>query len=274
MINRRQFVRRVPGLGAFAVSTQSINTQPGEILDWPLPPPAAGGSQDESFPTQHPFLAKEMVGVAHGNIARVKELLSRHSTLAKASWDWGYGDWETALGAASHVGNRPIAEMLVEHGAPPTIFSAAMLGQLDVVKAFAGAVPNVNQLRGPHGIPLINHARAGGAGAVEVLKYLESLGNLPKMGDLDVLTDADRTAIEGRYVFGSRPRDSFIVNSEKNLIGITRVGAARRPMTYLGRLEFHPAGAAAVRIRFARSETSTTLAIFDPDLVVRAVRQR
>jgi hypothetical protein len=91
---------------------------------------------------------------------RVKELLAAHPTLAKASFDWGYGDWETALGAASHIGNRAIAELLIEHGAGPTIFSAAMLGQLDVVEAFAASIPNVNHQRGPHGIPLINHARA------------------------------------------------------------------------------------------------------------------
>jgi len=53
------------------------------------------------------------VVVAHFNLARVKELVGRHATLAKAAWDWGFGDWETALGAASHVGNRDIAELLL-----------------------------------------------------------------------------------------------------------------------------------------------------------------
>ena len=66
--------------------------------------------RDESFPSQHPHLAREIVGVAHRDLARVKELVSAHPSLAKASWDWGFGDWETALGSASHVGNRPIAE--------------------------------------------------------------------------------------------------------------------------------------------------------------------
>ena len=120
-------------------------------------------------------------------------------------------------------GNRPIAELLIEHGAGQTIFSAAMLGQLDVVKGFAAATPNLNQLRGPHGIPLINHARAGGAQATEVLKYLESLGNLPAAGG-EPLSDADRASIVGRYVFGDRPRDVFIVDAEKNMLGITRMG--------------------------------------------------
>lgn len=213
-----------------------------------------------------------MVGVAHGNMARVKELLARHPSAAKASWDWGYGDWETALGAASHVGNRAIAELLLDHGAGPTIFSATMLGQLDVVKAFASAMPNINQQRGPHGIPLINHARAGGAQAAEVVKYLESLGNLPATVD-PLLSDDDRSAILGRYVFGDRPRDVFVVDVEKTIVGITRPGASRRNLTHLGNLEFSPVGAPRVRIRFAKAENGAmTLTLLDPDVVVTARR--
>src|ERR1051325_5140636 len=86
----------------------------------------------DSFPSQPPDVVKEMVSVSHGNVKRVKELVKMHPALAKAAWDWGFGDWETALGAASHVGNREIAELLIEQGAPPTIFSATMLGQLEV----------------------------------------------------------------------------------------------------------------------------------------------
>ena len=187
MLNRRQFVRIVPTLGAFAVSLDAA-THRRRRRGLALATAGPGAPRDESFPSQHPFLAKEMVGVSHGNLTRVKELVTAHPALANASWDWGFGDWETALGAASHVGNRAIAELLIENGAGPTIFSAAMLGQLDVVKAFAAAIPDVNQLRGPHGIPLVNHARAGGAQAADVLKHLESLGNLPKTGDLEALS--------------------------------------------------------------------------------------
>src|SRR5207244_7741332 len=122
---------------------------------WPSPEPARGTPADESFPSQHPSLAKEIVGVSHGNLARVRELVQQHPSLAKASWDWGYGDWETALGAASHVGQRAIAEFLLEQGAPPTLFSATMLGQLDVVKAFIAATPGLQKIRGPHSLSLM-----------------------------------------------------------------------------------------------------------------------
>jgi len=42
---------------------------------------------------------------------------------------------EDALGAASHMGNWEIAEYLLSKGARSTIFSGAMLGEMDVVKA-------------------------------------------------------------------------------------------------------------------------------------------
>jgi hypothetical protein len=272
MVSRRDFVRFVPALGAFTVSTQVTQAQAPQVMAWPQAPPQEGSPLDEAFPSQHPFLAKEIVGVSHSNITRVKELVTKHQTLAKASWDWGFGDWETALGAASHVGNRPIAEFLIENGAAPTIFSAAMLGQLDVVKAFAGVMPNVNRLRGPHSIPLINHARAGGAQAAEVLKYLESLGDVPTPGDIEPLSAADRASLEGTYVFGNRSRDSFIVDVTQNTLGITRAGATRLRLTHLGNLEFAPSGAPTVRIKFERVDARRALSVFDPDLVVRAVR--
>jgi hypothetical protein len=63
-----------------------------------------------TFPTQDPDVVREVVAVAHGNLKRLQELVDRRPTLALATWDWGFGDWETALGAASHVGNREIAE--------------------------------------------------------------------------------------------------------------------------------------------------------------------
>ena len=265
--SRRQFVRIVPALGAFTVSAVGATGQ--EADGWPSVPPADGAPRDESFPSQHPFLVKETVGVSHGNLARVKELVSRQPSLAKASWDWGFGDWETALGAASHVGNRPIAEFLIEQGAPPTIFSATMLGQLDVIKAFAAVTPDIHLLVGPHGIPLLAHARAGGPAAAPVLEFLRSLGPQAS-GDRAPLSEDDRSTIEGRYAFGSRPRDAFIVDTDRSQLGITRVGASRRNIFHKGNLEFRPAGAPAVRIVFERAGTQATLTLLDPDIVVTA----
>ncbi len=82
--------------------------------------------------------------------------------------------------------------MLLAAGARPSIFSAAMLGHLDTVKAFVLASPGVQKTRGPHGLTLLSHARAGGAGAADVVKYLESLGDADVKYTNEPLADADR----------------------------------------------------------------------------------
>lgn len=129
----------------------------------------------ETKPALELNLVQEFVGNAHGNFARVKELLEQEPALVNATWDWGGGDFETALGAASHMGSKQIANYLLEHGARLDIFAAAMLGKLDVVKAALAAYPDAIGTPGPHGIPLIDHAEAGGEEAKAVVDFLKSL---------------------------------------------------------------------------------------------------
>lgn len=129
----------------------------------------------EKKPALESKLVEEFIGVAHGNFARVKEMLEAEPALVNATWDWGGGDFETALGAASHMGNKKIANYLLEHGARLDVFAAAMLGRLEVVKAALTAYPDAVKTPGPHGISLIAHAEAGGDEAKSVLDYLNSL---------------------------------------------------------------------------------------------------
>ena len=119
-------------------------------------------------------LVQEFVGVAHTDLERTKELLAQEPALVNAAWDWGGGDFETALGAAAHMGNAPIANFLLEHGARLDLFAAAMLGKLEIVTAALEAYPNAINIPGPHGIPLIKHAEMGGDDAKQVLEYLKS----------------------------------------------------------------------------------------------------
>ncbi len=125
-------------------------------------------------------LVQDFVANAHGNAERVKELLEQEPMLINAAWDWGGGDWETALGAAAHMGRRDIAHILLEKGARMDIFAAAMLGQVEIVRAILQAFPDARHLRGPHGIPLLNHAKAGGQEAASVVELLQSLESLPE----------------------------------------------------------------------------------------------
>jgi len=120
-------------------------------------------------------LVQEFVGKSHGDLERVKELLAQEPALINAAWDWGGGDWETGLGAAAHMGRSNIANYLLENGARLDLFAAAMLGKLDIVKAVLEAYPEAINNPGPHGIPLIAHAQAGGKDAIEVYEYLRAL---------------------------------------------------------------------------------------------------
>jgi hypothetical protein len=118
---------------------------------------------------------QEFVGNAHGDIDAVRAALQADATLANAAWDWGDGDWECALGAAGHMGRRDIAELLLAHGARLDVFVAAMLGEVETVRAILTAHPEVKNALGPHGIPLRKHAEAGGEQSLAVLELLDSL---------------------------------------------------------------------------------------------------
>jgi len=121
-------------------------------------------------------LVCEFVAQAHSDLDRVKAMLAEEPALANAAWDWGAGDWETGLGAAAHMGRHDIAQFLLAHGARMDIFAAAMLGHLAVVQAMLVVNPEARNLLGPHGIPLVKHAEAGGERAAVVADYLKGLG--------------------------------------------------------------------------------------------------
>jgi hypothetical protein len=216
---------------------------------------------------------KELVGVAHRDGAEVRRLVERQPSLARAAWDWGFGDWESGLGAASHTGQREIAEILLHHGAHPTIFSSAMLGQLDVVKACVAARPGIQRTLGPHGLTLLWHAQKGGTTAEPVVAYLESLGDADTGPALQPLDNADRDVLVGRYIFGAGPRDHFEVDVQKDQLGILRPDGTRARLFHTGNLVFFPAGVPSVKIAFARNGSrAVQLTIADPEVVLTARR--
>jgi ankyrin repeat protein len=113
----------------------------------------------------------EIVLVSHYNLARVKEILAEDATLLNLM----YEPWqETPLGAASHVGNRAIAEYLRAQGAPLTLPTAAMLGRMEDVRTFLDADPANVHTTGAHGISLLYHAAM--SGNVEIAELLKAGG--------------------------------------------------------------------------------------------------
>src|SRR5947208_8694289 len=107
-------------------------------------------------------LVRDFVANSHRDLEQVRRLLQQEPALENAAWDWGGGDWETGLGAAAHMGRRDIAEHLLAHGARIDLCAAAMLGEVEIVRAILDAHPQMRDARGPHTIPLRAHAEAGG----------------------------------------------------------------------------------------------------------------
>jgi hypothetical protein len=136
------------------------------------------------FPEHHPQFdrarVKRFVIAGHANLPAVKAMLAEEPNLINGAIDWGNGDFETALGGASHMGRRDIAEYLLEHNARMDIFAATMLGQIDIVTAAVAAFPNIVHVAAPHGIPLIVHAEKGGSPAKAVLDFLRPLAAQPQ----------------------------------------------------------------------------------------------
>lgn len=261
-LSRRHFFL---SLGAVSVAADAWGQAPS-------PPPVIAAA--DVFPALDPNLVREVVAASHGNLARVREAVEKQPALARASIDWGFGDWETCIDAAAHVGNKPIAEVLLAHGARPTIFSAAMMGQLDVVKAFIATRPGLQKTHGPHGITLMAHARAGGKDAAAVMEYLKGLGDADDRTPVAPLDPADRDAVVGKYVYGPGPRDLFVVNVERDLLGIERPSwPSRRNIFHTGNLVFFPVGVPTVKLAFSREGGRVTqLTVADPEIRVKAKR--
>ncbi len=221
----------------------------------------------DTFPTQPPELVREVVLVAHFDLKRLKALVDERPSLARAAWDWGFGDWESALGAASHIGNRPIADYLISKGARPSLFSATMMGELDVVKAFVAAQPGIQKIRGPHSISLLSHAKAGGAQARPVFEFLQQLGDADGEPSAP-LSEPEIARVIGTYIYGDGPTQQVEITADKGALTWTRKGMIGRPLHHLGDLVFHPAGADLVRIRFSEADGAVTMTIHDPGPVL------
>jgi len=159
-MKRTQFIKAVGG------STLLLATTPLFAFPTPL----------KTDPQLDKELVRIFVGKAHSDMEIVKQLLTEHPTLLNAAHDWKFGDFETALGAASHVGYKELAQYLLDQGAQANIFTAALFGKIEIVRPMLEAFPLTLHAKGPHGFTLLHHAEQGGEEATEVLEYLRSLG--------------------------------------------------------------------------------------------------
>jgi hypothetical protein len=148
-----------------------------------------------------------------------------------------------------------------------------MLGHLEVVKAFVAAQPGVQRIRGPHGISLLSHAKAGGEASRPIFEFLQSLGGADADAPVPLL-ESDADAVKGTYVFGRGMSQQIDVTLDHGQATWARMGMMGRPLFHLGDRVFYPSGAPAVRIRFAEEGGAVTMTINDPDVVLAAKRKQ
>lgn len=264
-ISRRKWLKQIPAAAAFFYSVPIIAKNKFTTQ-------SNSSNIYKEFPANNPELVKEFVGVCHNNLDRVKELLTKSPALVKASWDWGFGDWETGLGAASHVGRRDIAQLLIENGARPDIFTYAMLGHLEVVKAYIKAMPGIQKTHGPHGITLLAHAKNGGEEAAAVYEYLQNLGDADiKQTSLEI-SESKKQLLLGNYRFGDDAEDLFEIKLHRlGWLQIERKGKSPNTMHLIGDNEFATAGSPYIKIKFnIDGDKPLSFTIIDGDLQITA----
>src|SRR2546430_14828531 len=177
-VTRKRFLfsGSVAAIGAL-LGRSVVRAQPG--VSSPAPRTIASAKDVPDFPEHDPQIdrarVKRFVIAGHFNLPAVENMLAEDPMLINGAVDWGNGDFETALGGASHMGRRDIAEFLLAHNARMDIFAATMLGKIDIVKAAVTAFPNIVHAPGPHKIPLLAHAGKGGSAPLAGLEFLRPL---------------------------------------------------------------------------------------------------
>ncbi len=265
-LNRRGFLGVVPaGLVLLSAPIAPAMARPYSTTDSPVHP---------EFPSQDPALVRKMVAKAHTDFDVVREMVTASPALAKAALDWGFGDWESALGAASHMGRRDIAAVLIEHGARPNLFTHTMLGDLEVVRAAVAAQPGVQRIPGPHGITLLQHAKFGKERARHVVAYLKSLGDADIAATNLETSDEQKQRYIGRYVFGTGDDDAFeVITNRRGFLAIKRGDRFGRTLLRVEDHGFAPGGASAVRVRFnVQGDQVVSLTVHDPVPLITATR--
>ena len=237
----------------------------------------------EQYPAYPPELIRMFVTVSHFDLNKLKDLIGPHPHLVKSAWDWGFGDWETPLGAACHMGRQDIAQFLLSKGATPSLFSWVLFGDLPMVKLIVERQAGIQRVAGPHSISLVGHARTGGKQSEAVLEYLFSLkdADIPKPIDL---TEEERAGICGSYRFGAGPSQvvevtddisSYLKNSMYTYapqLNWKRQGTMERPLFHVGKRVFYPAGSPSIQIRFEK-HADAIMTISDGEIVLSGSRE-
>ena len=146
-------------------------------------------------------MVDDLVGNAHGNLARVKEILTAHPELINETATWK----ETPVDAATQMGDRAIIEYLIEKGAPVDFFTALVLARVDRAREELGTNPELAKARGVHGLPPLYFAAIGGS--IPAAAMLLEAG-----ADVNAQT-GPATPLHGAVMGGHREMARFLIES-------------------------------------------------------------
>ena len=238
----------------------------------------------QGYPAIDDEIVAEVVGKSHFDLDRVKALVDARPELARAAWDWGFGDWETAIGAASHVGRHDIVTYLISKGARPDIFTYAMLGAYDAVKAMIENTPGIQSIAGPHGISLLSHAKIGmrsktisegaKANAQKLVDYLEALGNAdPRDKDIEMSLEKKKAYV-GDYMYGENENQGFSIKiNRRNMLSLGKIGKFGGGLFQVKPGVFNYNGTSSVKITFQLvADKIVSLTVEEPELTLVAKR--
>ena len=233
------------------------------------------------YPSIDDAIVNEVVGKSHFDIETVKKLVDKRPELARATWDWSFGDWESAIGAASHVGRRDIVSYLISKGARPTMFTYAMLGAYDIVKNMINISPGIQKTMGPHGISLLAHAKFGLrmkdqmsseqiTSSEKLIDYLENIGDAGSPKYLEMTGSKEKYL--GDYKYGEGENDGFTVKENmRKMLSLGKLGKSGGGLYKIGTNEFMYNGVPSVKITFQiENDVVKSLTVQEPDLVLVA----
>lgn len=244
----------------------------------------ASNKLPEHFPYIDPEIVSVVVGKSHSNLEGVKKLVDKRPELARSVWEWRFGDFESAIGAASHVGRRDIVQYLISKGARPSIFTFAMMGSFEVVKSIIEFSPGIQKTMGPHGISLLDHAYNGermkksmSAKEIDNLKrtidFLESLGNAGGEKYIDVSPEEQKKYL-GDYKYGKQDKEGFTIQlNMRKLLALAPIGGFGGALYKIGDNKFTYNGAPSVTVSFRfDGDQVKSLTVRTPDVEVTALK--
>lgn len=118
-----------------------------------------------------PALQSAFTASCHRDLDGARELLARDARLVFSRST----DDELPIEACAHTGARPIIRLLLDHGAPLSLPTAAALGDLEMIRYWLTRDPSLIHERGAHDFPVMWYAALGG-GSLDVAELLRARG--------------------------------------------------------------------------------------------------